>query len=301
MTSSARPAIRLLLALSTLAWAAVLQAQPTALNGADWELHALGVTTAQRLSELRAAATVRPVTLAIVGQGGVSKRLLGPVIGDWNTLEYRQWPEGHEPDPGANTHDTQAARVILDLTLKLGIKVRLLVFHAGESWSSVAEAFARAGAEADIVALYQSFWGDVSGMARSIAEAPGALFISPYVEVGAADTSTCLQAHAAKPWAEGLPHFVTTVPLARRAPAVLLTPLIRPTSAGSSSAIFGSRRCVDRGCPSTLQTRRSDTTPWPRVSRTCSIARRRLAGLSNSPKLLPSGSRCPAPDRQPLS
>lgn len=217
-----------LVVLAVPLWCQVSLVQEAVLAGADWEAHALGITTPERLAAVRAAAVRRPVTLAIVGQGGVSESLLEPVLVDGTTLEYRQWPEGQAPDPGTNTHDTQAARVILDLTHKLGIHVRLLVYHVGETTGSVAEGFAQAGAEADIVALYQSFWGNVQVMADSIGKASGALFISPYVEVGPRDTATCLQAHAAKPWAEGFSHFITTIPLARRAPGVLLTPQSRP-------------------------------------------------------------------------
>jgi hypothetical protein len=217
-----------LLVVAVSLWGQASRAQDGVLTGADWEAHALGITTPERLAAVRAAAVRRPVTLAIVGQGGVSKALLEPVLVDGTTLGYRQWPEGQTPDPGTNTHDTQAARVILDLTHKLGIQVRLLVYHVGETTDSVAEGFSRAGAEADIVALYQSFWGNVQAMADSIGTASGALFISPYVEVGPRDTATCLQAHAAKPWAEGFPHFITTIPLARQSPGVLLTPQSRP-------------------------------------------------------------------------
>ncbi len=209
--------------LGALSWA-----QAPALTGADWELRALGVTTPERLETLRAEASQRPVTLAIVGQGGVSKSLLEPKLIEGNTLEYRQWPEGQDPDPRDNTHDTQAAHVILDLTLKLGLEVRLLVYHAGESWDSVAQAFAAAGAEADIVALYQSFWGDVLRLAESIGQAERALFISPYVEVGEPATNTCLQSYAVKPWADGYDHFVTVIPLARSQPNALISPLNRP-------------------------------------------------------------------------
>lgn len=217
----------LLVAVMMLGATAPGRAQ-TELTGADWELHALGVMTPERLAQVREAAGGRTVTLAIVGQGGVSASLLEPVLVEGNTLEYRQWPEGQGADPGSNTHDTQAARVILDLTLKLNVKVRLLVFHAGEAWESVAEGFSRAGAEADIVALYQSFWGDTTAMAESIAAAEHALFISPYVEVGDRPTNTCLQASGRKPTGEGLGHFITTVPLARRAPGALVWPLNRP-------------------------------------------------------------------------
>jgi len=221
------PHVPLLAAVALLLGGGGAWAQHPSLTGADWELHALGVTTPRRLAALRAEVR-RPVTIAIVGQGGVSQSLLEPVLVAGNTLEYRQWPEGQAPDPGTDTHDTQAARVILDLTLKLNLTVRLLVYHAAESDESEAQALARAGAEADIVTLYQSFWGDVSSLGESIRRSRRALFISPYVEVGDTPTSACLQAYAAKPWAEGLAHFVTVIPLARTAPGVLLTPLSRP-------------------------------------------------------------------------
>ena len=202
--------------------------EESSLKGADWELHALGVTTKARLAQLRALSGRRPVTLAIVGQGGVSKERLASVLVEGNTLEYCMWPDGQDPDPRKNTHDTGAARVILDLTLKLGVETQLLVYHAGKSWDTVAEALARAGREADVVTLYQSFWGNVSKMVESIRGANGALFISPYVEHRNLPTRTCLQAHSAKPWAEGIPHFVTAIPLARKAPGRLLTPSDRP-------------------------------------------------------------------------
>jgi len=205
----------------------VCSAQPE-LAGADWELHALGINTPERLGALQDAAGGRVVTIAIVGQGGVSRSLLEPVLVEGNTLEYRQWPEGQEPDPGSNTHDTQAARVILDLTLKLKLSIRLLVYHVGEPNESVAQGFADAGKEADLVALYQSFWGNIAPMPQSILQAEKALFISPYVEVGDRPTNTCLQGHAAKPWGEGIAHFVTTIPLAKRAPDSLLTPRSHP-------------------------------------------------------------------------
>ncbi|HQK95762.1 MAG TPA: hypothetical protein PLD23_19850 [Armatimonadota bacterium] len=217
-----------LCAVALLLLGGLSRAQAPGLTGAEWELRALGVTTPERLEALRADANKRPVTLAIVGQGGVSKSLLEAKLIEGNTLEYRQWPEGQDPDPRASTHDTQAAHVILDLTLKLGLKVRVLVYQPGESTQSVAQAFAAAGAEADIVALYQSFWGDVLPMAEAIGQAERALFISPYVEVGEPATNTCLQSYAAKPWADGYDHFVTVIPLARSQPDALISPLNRP-------------------------------------------------------------------------
>lgn len=201
------------------------QDRPT---GADWELRALGVSDATELQALRDRVR-RPVTLAIVGQGGVSKARLGPVLVEGNTLDYRMTPDGSEPDPGRETHDTSAARVILQLCLRLGVRVRLLVYHAGEPWSDVARGFAEAGREAPVVALYQSFWGNVTAMVESIEGAPEALFVSPYAEYQHRKTSTCLQAHALKPEGEGLANFVTVVPLARKAPGRLVQPAAGPS------------------------------------------------------------------------
>ena len=212
-------------------WACVLGAlllasvaaaeEPAEPTGAEWELRALGVSAGERLEALRAIAGRRPVTLAIVGQGGVSGSLLEAALGEPVAIEYRDGAA----DAGANTHDTQAARVILDLTSRLGVEIRLLVYHPGESFSDVAAAMASAGAEADIVAFFQFFWGsDASLIADSIRAADGCLFVSPYVEYGGYPTSTCVQAHSAKPWAEGLAHFVTAAPVAFRGPGRLLQP-----------------------------------------------------------------------------
>lgn len=190
-------------------------------EGAAWELRALGVPVGERLDAVRARAGRRSVTLAIVGQGGVSETRLAPVLGEFAALEYRDGAV----DPGSNTHDTQAARVILDLTSRLGVRIRLLVYQPGEAFAEVATAMAHAGAEADLVAFFQSFWGpDARLIAEAIAAAEGCLFVSPYVEYRSYPTSTCTQAHSARPWAEGLPNFVTAAPVAFRDPGRLLRP-----------------------------------------------------------------------------
>ncbi|MEA3247461.1 MAG: hypothetical protein U9Q74_15010, partial [Gemmatimonadota bacterium] len=137
------------------------------------------------------------------------------------SLQYRDGAT----DPGTNNHDTAAARVILGLTSHLGVRLRLLVYQPGTSFRDVAHAMARAGAEADIVVFFQSFWGpDVGLIADSIRGAHGCLFISPYVEYQSRPTSTCPQAHSAKPWADGLAHFITAAPVARKAPGRILQP-----------------------------------------------------------------------------
>jgi len=194
------------------------------LTGADWELRALGVTEGERLDTVRGASNRRTVTLAIVGQGGVSEARLEPMLGESVSLEYR----AGATDPGTNTHDTGQARVILDLTSRLDVKVKLLVYHPGAPFSEVAAAMAQAGTEADVVAFFQSFWGPAAAdIVQSIREAEGCLFVSPYVEHGGLPTSTCVQGHSAKPWAEGLANFVTATPVARKAPGRVLEPTDR--------------------------------------------------------------------------
>lgn len=222
MTWRRRCALRLTCLLGVVLAAGVAVAEePQEPTGAEWELRALGVPVGQRLDAVRAVADGRPVVLAIVGQGGVSEAMLEPSIGKHTALEYRDGAT----DPGTNTHDTAAARVILNLTSRLGLQMRLLVYQPGEPFRDVADAMEKAGAEADIVVFFQSFWGpDVMRITDSIRHAKGCLFISPYVEYRSLPTSTCPQAHSAKPWADGLPHFVTASPMARKAPGRILQP-----------------------------------------------------------------------------
>jgi hypothetical protein len=144
-------------------------------TGAAWELRALGVAEDWQAQALRERVQ-RPVTLAIVGQGGVSRSQLQPLLDAGNTLEYRDGAE----DPGSSTHDTGMARVILDITSRLAVQVRLLVYHPGAPFQAVAEDLTLAASEADIVAFYQSFWGpDVKYINEALRNAEGCLLVSP--------------------------------------------------------------------------------------------------------------------------
>ena len=204
-----------------------LVAQPAGVRqGAWWELRMLGVTDAAKLARLRAAAGRRRVVLAIVGTGGISRSRLVDRLDDRTTFEYCDGAR----DPGPETHDTSAARVILDLTGALHVPVHLRAYHPSGSYRDVAAAFAKAGAEADVCVLFQSFWGpNTKWIVASIRESRRALFISPYVEVGKRPTSTAVQGECARPWEKsGISHFVTAAPISRRAPGQVLTPLNRP-------------------------------------------------------------------------
>jgi len=190
-----RACLAALAAVAALAPATCAPSQEPA--GAEWELRALGVPEGARRDALRELPKRRPVTLAIVGHGGVSASQLAARLNDRNTLQYRDGAD----DPNASTHDTGMAQVILDITDALGVQVRMLVYQPGQPFRDVAEAMRKAGAEADIVAFYQSFWGpDVTHINAALRETTGCLFISPYVEYAGNPTSACPQAHSAKPW-----------------------------------------------------------------------------------------------------
>lgn len=239
-----------MLAVCALALASVMAptddaARPT---GAEWELRALGVAHDWQEQALREGVR-RPVTLAIVGQGGVSRSQLQPLLDAGNTLEYRHGAE----DPGSRTHDTGMARVILEITSRLGVQLRLLVYHPGAPFQAVAEDLALAAGEADIVAFYQSFWGpDVKYINEALRNAEGCLLISPYVEYQSRPTSSCPQALSAKPWGEGLPNFITVAPCAFKAPGRLLTPSARDGDAEIVNFIAPSYYASGPGgtCPS---------------------------------------------------
>ena len=179
---------------------------------AQWELAMMGVGV-EELPSVAAIAGKRPVELAIVGQGGVSRGPIGGLLVDGNALFHHGCA-----DPKSNTHDTQEARVILEITRPLGVRVHLHCFQAGESFADVAETFREAAKVADVVVTFQSFWGtDAALITEAIRESPRALVLSPYVEHGGNDTNITPQGHAAKPWDEGsIGHFATVVPLARR-------------------------------------------------------------------------------------
>ena len=218
---------------------------------AAWELKMLGVSDEARLAELASLPKQRHVKLAIVGQGGVSAKQLAPMlIGDSKAVYHDC------ADPGSNTHDTQEARVILAITNALGVTVELHLWQPGQDSADVADKFRCAGEVADIVCLYQSFWGPTTpAIHEAIRRSDRALFVSPYVEVGQNQTSNAPQGSACKPWAEGSSlHFVTVVPLSRRAGnGTIITPLDRgPTDSEAINFIAPSYYASGPGgtCPS---------------------------------------------------
>jgi len=218
---------------------------------AAWELRVLGVNEPAKLDQLRAQPKVRCVRLAIVGQSGVSAKHLRPLLTSGNSLVYHDCI-----DPDTNSHDTQMARVILELTRPLGVVLELHVWQASPSLSDYADKFRQAAKVAQIVALYNSFWGEkAAAITQAIRESPTALFISPYVEHGGRPTSETPQGSACKPWAtDSIPHFVTVVPLARQqSQGGLLTPTDRgPTDSEAINLIAPSYHANGPGgtCPS---------------------------------------------------
>lgn len=242
------------LVLSTALARAGVAGTPEVPPGAAWELSTLGVPPGPRLEAVRKLPR-RPVILAIVGQGGVSKSLLRPLLHDGTTLDYRCGAT----DPGTETHDTSAARVILDLTHAVGVKVRVTVYQPGESWQEVAEAMRRAGDSAHVVAFFQSFWGpDIKLIVEAIAAARRALFISPYAEYGGFPTKDCVQGYSAKPWVEKTPwplpdiaHFLTAAPLPRSTPGEIVQPASGPDDAEAINFIVPSYYASGPGgtCP----------------------------------------------------
>jgi hypothetical protein len=211
-------AVAALASTSPAPWAADLA------PSAQWELAALGVG-AQDLAAIAGSARKRAVELAVVGQGGLSAGPVSELLIGGNTLLHHGCA-----DAGSNTHDTQEARVILELTGPLGVEVHLHCLQAGEAFADVAEKFRQAAKVADVVLTFQSFWGpDAALITAAIRESPRALVLSPYVEHGGNGTGETPQGHAAKPWNPGsIGHFATVVPLSRRSgDGKLLQPLAR--------------------------------------------------------------------------
>ncbi len=197
-------------------------------EAAQWELRMLGVTGPERLAELRATAAKRVVTLAIVGQSGISKSKIRPYLPAGSSFAYRSCPDYPNCEPGKSTHDTGQARVILDLTAALGIRVRLASYRPDGAWQSVARDMADAGGRCDIVVCFQSFWGEnVSMITEAIAASPRALFVAPYAEYEKRPTATCMQAASTKPGGGGLANFITCAPLARKSDGSILQPANR--------------------------------------------------------------------------
>ena len=193
---------------------------------AAWELKCLGAHNDERLKELFECPKKRRVSLAVVGQSGVSaKGRLSRFFEAGNSIAFHDCA-----DPGQNTHDTGQTAVILDAAAALGVQIDLHVWQPGESFEDVAQRFREAGQMCDIVCFFQSFWGqEAAQITKAIRESPKALFVSPHVGYENRPTSEAPQGSACKPWdAESIAHFVLTTPLARRlSQGDILTPLDR--------------------------------------------------------------------------
>lgn len=193
-----------------------------------WELRMLGVTDDATLEALRAQAGRRVVTIGVVGQGRMSLSNLRPYMPPGSSFVYRSAPNFPDCDPHTGTHDNGQIRVILDLARALGVRVRIASYQPSDDWDTVARDFAAAGERCDIVVGFQSFWGSKATMlSDAIASRPRALYVSPYVGYENRPTSTCMQAATWKPWGDGLAHFVTCAPLARRSDGSVLMPTAR--------------------------------------------------------------------------
>lgn len=211
-----------LIAVAALSCATIKAAEDKPIQGppwkpvvwAAWELKCLGVNDEAKLKAMFDFPKQRRVSLAVVGQGGVSTRgRLARFFKAGNTVTYHGCK-----DAGRCTHDTGQVEVILDVTAALGVQVDLHVYQPGESYSDVAQKFGDAAEVADVVCLYQSFWGpNAKQITKAIRESPSALFVSPYVGYQKRPTSEAPQGSALKPWVKGsIEHFVLAVPLARR-------------------------------------------------------------------------------------
>ncbi len=193
-----------------------------------WELQMLGVTDDATLEALRAQAGRRVVTIGVVGQGGMSLSNLRPYMPPGCSFVYRSAPSFPNCDPHTGTHDNGQIRVILGLLGALGVRARIASYQPTDDWDTVARDFAAAGERCDIVVGFQSFWGSKAAMlSEAIASRPRALYVSPYVAYDNRPTSTCMQAAAWKPWGQGLAHFVTCAPLAKRSDGSVLMPTAR--------------------------------------------------------------------------
>ena len=207
---------------------------PKPVSYEQWEAYMLGVNDKDKLEKVRKLARKRVVTLAAIGMGGVSKSRLAKVLVSGNTLEYCDGAA----DPKKETHDTVHLRILLKLTLELGIKVRLLVCHP-HSYEACGKAFKQAGKTADLVIFYHSFWGDkVPAMMEQVKQSSNTLFLCPYAQVGNRPTSTCSQAYAVHPDESGIPNLVTCIPFSRKTGGALIHPLCRSAETDSETINF---------------------------------------------------------------
>ena len=178
---------------------------------AAWELRMLGMDTPGKLQDMRGISGRRPVTLAVVGTGGVSRSVLTARLGQGFAVEYRMGAR----DPNRDTHDTQMLAVTSDLTLALGVRIKVLVYQPADSPGEVAAAFREAGKAADIICFYQSYWDGIDPILGALRDANRALILTPYAEVGDRRTNGAPQGHSHKPWGGGIGHLATVAPLAR--------------------------------------------------------------------------------------
>ena len=186
---------------------------------AAWELRMLGVDTPDKLRDLRGIGGRRLVTLAVVGTGGVSESVLAPRAGRDFAVEYRMGAR----DPNGNTHDTQMVAVTSDITLALGVRLKVLVYQPPDSPAELAEAFRQAGKAADIICFYQSYWEGIGPILDALREANLSVILTPYAEVGDPRTSRTPQGHSRKPGGGGIGHLATVAPLARKSGGELTT------------------------------------------------------------------------------
>lgn len=198
-----------------LAGGAQEEKQELQLGYVAWDVHMLGVDTPEKIEAVRKSVKRTPV-IALVSFSGLDAKSL------FSEIEYVY---GARENNGM--HDTYQISEVLQIAWRMGIPLKIKVYHA-RNLQEIAEAFRLAGAAADIVITYSSFWSDIKPMQEAIAANPGTLYISPYVEVGERRTNTCLQGVARHPDGSGLRNFITALPLCRHRPAgELLIPSCR--------------------------------------------------------------------------
>jgi len=214
----------LLFALCTLVSAEDAKPIP---EGAAWELRVMGVMEPGGMQKLISMSGKRRVRLGMVGTGGVSRKLLENYLSPDFTITYKLAPYVADPDPGYETHDTSQARVVFDLLEALKVPTDVTIYHAADIPKAWADAYARAGAECDIVVFYESYWDDIQPTLDAMRKSR-ALFIGPYGEVGDRPTKNAVQGYSAKPWMKGtIRNLLTCAPLAKRGGRIL-TLLDRP-------------------------------------------------------------------------
>ena len=207
----------------------------------EWDAHMLGVDSPEKIAALKKSVKRVPV-IGLVGFSGINTRILQ------KNVEYAYGPKRHR-----SMHDTYQISEVMQIAKRVGFPVKVRVYLA-QDHAEIAEAFRRAGKEADIVLTYFSYWRDTEPMAAAIAANPETLYISPYVQVGKRSTNESLQSKGRHPAGGGLRNFVTSLPLCRHRPGgKLMTPLHRNANDGETvNFIAPSSYASGRGetCPS---------------------------------------------------